>query len=139
MSIFSSVHCPLNNFTFPCTHSISNNAICGLYPEVVGGKATGKTLGTYTAEAINTLCEALKSSSITKLKCAVPSLSYTFCSAPYEHFHFACTRDSLGRNSIRVDATTAASAQHRTAQHSTAQHSTAQTVSRAEADSVPWA
>ena len=62
---------PLNNFTFPCTHSISNNAICGLYPEMIPFGPTGKTMGTYTAEGIKKLCESLKTSSITSLRCAV--------------------------------------------------------------------
>ena len=51
----------MNHFTFPCTHSISNNAICGLYPEKNQyGFLTGKFLGTYTAEGIITISEMLK-------------------------------------------------------------------------------
>ena len=48
---------------FPC--SLADNQLCG-----VGMYGNG----TYTAEAITKLCEALKSSAVTSLKCASPQL-----------------------------------------------------------------
>ena len=42
--------------------SLDNNGVCGINPY------TGE--GTYTAEGINKLCEGLKTSSITSLRCA---------------------------------------------------------------------
>ena len=45
-----------------CLFSLADNALCGIkYGE-----------GTYTAEGINALCEGLKGSAITSLKCARP-------------------------------------------------------------------
>ena len=43
--------------------SLDFNQLCGISP--VNGQ------GTYTAEGINKLCESLKTSSITSLRCAV--------------------------------------------------------------------
>ena len=47
--------------TPPFLGSLSNNSICGI-------KLRGH--GTYTAEGITKLCEALKGSTVTSLKCA---------------------------------------------------------------------
>ena len=46
-----------------CLFSLANNALCGV-------NEYGN--GTYTAEGINALCEGLKGSAITSLKCARP-------------------------------------------------------------------
>ena len=43
--------------------SLADNALCGI--NEYGG-------GTYTAEGINALCEGLKGSAITTLRCAAP-------------------------------------------------------------------
>ena len=47
-----------------CLVSLANNMLCGV------SETTG--LGTYTAAGINALCEGLKGSAITSLKCARP-------------------------------------------------------------------
>ena len=52
--------------------SLAGNQLCGV------GKYGG---GTYTAEGINALCEGLKGSAITSLKCARP---------PQTHASTAC-------------------------------------------------
>ena len=43
--------------------SLANNTLCGV---------DERGYGTYTAEGINVLCEGLKGSAITSLKCARP-------------------------------------------------------------------
>ena len=50
--------------------SLANNGLCGLYYD-----AYGDIQGTHTAESITMLCEGLKGSSVTSLKCATCSLS----------------------------------------------------------------
>ena len=55
-----SCQCPL---TFPTVCSLASNQLCGL-------NYLGR--GTYTTEGITTLCEGLKGSAITSLKCAAP-------------------------------------------------------------------
>ena len=56
--------------TRPASHgSLANNQLCGLTP-------WGS--GTYTAKGITKLCEALKGSAVTSLKCAT-SPSVCFC------------------------------------------------------------
>ena len=52
---------------------MANNQICGL-------DAYGR--GTYTAEGITKLCEGLKESSVTSLKCAAAPRAFAFMSAP---------------------------------------------------------
>ena len=56
---------PLDVLHFSCTHpvvcgSLNTNELCGI--SILGE-------GTYTAEGINKLCESLKTSSITSLRC----------------------------------------------------------------------
>ena len=48
---------------------MAGNELCGL--DIFGG-------GTYTTEGITKLCEALKESNVTSLKCAAPQ-SVRFC------------------------------------------------------------
>ena len=43
-----------------CLFSLADNDLCGIK----------RGIGTYTAEGINALCEGLKGSAITSLKCA---------------------------------------------------------------------
>ena len=52
--------------------NLANNELCGV--NIFGQ-------GTYTAEGINKLCEALKGSAVTSLKCATPERS-PFCQRP---------------------------------------------------------
>ena len=47
--------------------SLSANELCGLYED-----GDGDIQGTYTAEGITKLCEALKESAVTSLKYAAP-------------------------------------------------------------------
>ena len=49
--------------------SLANNGLCGVKHD----------RGTYTTEGITELCEALKGSAVTSLKCAVPPRSVCFC------------------------------------------------------------
>ena len=59
--------------TPPCLGSLAGNQLCGL-------DHNGR--GTYTAEGINKLCEGLKGSAVTSLRCAAAP-SVRFCvSAP---------------------------------------------------------
>ena len=48
----------------PIHGSLSGNQLCGIY------KHHGRLLGTFTAEGITKLCEGLKGSAVTSLKCA---------------------------------------------------------------------
>ena len=54
---------------------MANNQICGLdeYDQSLGKRYT------YTAEGITKLCEALKESAVTSLKCATGPKSVCFC------------------------------------------------------------
>ena len=45
---------------------MNDNQLCGLYED-----DDGEIQGTYTAEGITKLCEGLKGSAVTSLKCAV--------------------------------------------------------------------
>ena len=53
----------------PFLGSLAENQLCGL---------DGDGRGTYTPEGITKLCEALKGSAVTSLKCAAPQ-SVRFC------------------------------------------------------------
>jgi hypothetical protein len=57
--------------------SLANNALCG----VKWGE------GTYTAEGITKLCEGLKGSAVTSLKCAAAPRVFALVSAPAETLH----------------------------------------------------
>ena len=48
-----------------CIGSLANSSICGVTTDVMG-----RQQGTYTAEGITKLCEGLKGSAVTSLKCA---------------------------------------------------------------------
>ena len=56
---------------------MDNNALCGLYYD-----DDGDIYGTYTAEGITALCDGLKGSAITSLRCAVTPRLFAFMSAP---------------------------------------------------------
>mmetsp|Transcript_15891 Transcript_15891/g.37636 ORF Transcript_15891/g.37636 Transcript_15891/m.37636 type:complete len:833 (-) Transcript_15891:301-2799(-) len=57
---------------------LANNQLCGLYEDAVGD-----IQGTYTTSGINELCEGLKGSAVTSLKCAAtPRVS---CQRPLTH------------------------------------------------------
>ena len=79
--------------SFACTRSLADNALCGInkYGE-----------GIYTAEGITALCEGLKESAVTSLKCAASSHApmLAFVSAPI-NIHFACSH-SIGWNGLGV-------------------------------------
>ena len=60
--VFAFVSAPID--TPPSLGSLGYNQLCGL-------NANGN--GTYTAEGITKLCEGLKGSAVTSLKCANPS------------------------------------------------------------------
>ena len=82
-----SCHGPVNDCTCPAPGSLAANALCGVYP-----RNSYTVEGTYTAEGINKLAEAIKASTtLTSLECAASPHDHN-CLAPYEHFHFACTR-----------------------------------------------
>ena len=53
----------------PFLGSLAENQLCGL---------DDRNRGTYTTEGITRLCEALKGSAVTSLKCAAPQ-SVRFC------------------------------------------------------------
>ena len=56
-------------FPEPVPHSLADNQLCGL---------TRLGRGTYTAKGVDKLCEGLKNSSITNLKCAASPYSQLF-------------------------------------------------------------
>ena len=60
--MFAFVSAPIDSAT-PHLCSLANNHLCGLDED-------GE--GTYTAEGITKLCEGLKGSAVTSLKCAAP-------------------------------------------------------------------
>ena len=57
--------------TQPFTGSLANNALCGLFKIDYCS-----TTGIYTAELIAKLCEGLKGSAVTSLKCAAPRVRF---------------------------------------------------------------
>ena len=57
--MFAFLSAPID--TPPFLGSLANNQLCGVTPWRTGN---------YTAEGITTLCEALKGSAVTSLKCA---------------------------------------------------------------------
>ena len=59
--------------TPPFLGSLANNALCGL---------DGRGNGTYTAEGITKLCEALKGSAVTSLECAATPKCSLSCQRP---------------------------------------------------------
>ena len=74
---------------------MAHNDLCGLY---YGGDDDG-ICGTYTAEGITALCDGLKGSAITSLRCAVTPLVFASMSAPVDTAPvFAASR--LGSNGI---------------------------------------
>ena len=70
--MFASLSAPID--TPPSLGSLADTQLCGL---------DGYGRGIYTAEGINKLCEALKGSAVTSLKCAAPECSL-FVSAPID-------------------------------------------------------
>ena len=58
----------------PSLGSLTNNALCGV---------SEFGYGIYTTEGITKLCEALKGSAVTSLKCAPPRV-FAFASAPLD-------------------------------------------------------
>ena len=57
----------------PTHGSLGSNQLCGL---------DDRGRGTYTAEGITKLCEGLKGSAVTSLKCAAAPRVFAFVSAP---------------------------------------------------------
>ena len=55
---------------------MADNQLCGIYYE------DGELKGTYTAEGITKLCEGLKGSAVTSLKCDAAAQVFAFVSAP---------------------------------------------------------
>ena len=51
--------------------SLAGNALCGVYDD-----DEGELQGTYTADGITALCEGLKGSTVTSLKCAAAISSH---------------------------------------------------------------
>ena len=74
----------------PYHGSVLGNQLCGL---------DGRGSGTYTTEGITKLCEGLKGSAVTSLKCATTHSARLFVSAPVDtspHSHAG----SLGDNQL---------------------------------------
>ena len=69
--MFAFLSAPID--TPPSLGSLNNNALCGVNWE-------GK--GTYTADGITKLCEALKGSAVTSLKCATAPKCSLLCQRP---------------------------------------------------------
>ena len=71
--VFAFMSAPIDTVT-PHLCSLANNHLCGLDD---GGR------GNYTAKGITKLCEALKGSAVTSLKCAAAPVS-AFLSMPLD-------------------------------------------------------
>ena len=71
--VFTFVSAPIGTAT-PHLCSLGSNQLCGL--DWLGQ-------GTYTAEGITKLCESLKGSAVTSLKCAAPQV-FAFVSMPID-------------------------------------------------------
>ena len=70
--VFALVSAPID-IVPPSLGSLANNELCGL-------DHSGR--GTYTAEGITKLCEALKGSSVTSLECAAAPKCSLLCQRP---------------------------------------------------------
>ena len=66
--MFAFLSVPINTVCASCG-SLADNQLCGLYI-VNKGRHNESVEGTYTAEGITKLCDGLKGSAITSLKCA---------------------------------------------------------------------
>ena len=79
----------------PLTHldslacSLANNQLCGLYYEYEQGY-DAQLKGTYTAEGITKLCEVLKGSAVTSLKCAATPKRLLLCQRPLTRLMSHC-------------------------------------------------
>jgi hypothetical protein len=75
--VFAFVSRPLDTPALSPSHpthgSLAGNQLCGV---------TSWGSGTYTAEGITKLCEGLKGSAVTSLKCAAATKAFAFVSAP---------------------------------------------------------
>ena len=87
----------------PSLGSLAHNQLCGL-------NRYGQ--GTYTADGITKLCDGLKGSAVTSLKCAAPSSGSSLCQRPLtRHYsltvsHPAPRSYSLGYNNIGAKGAT---------------------------------
>ena len=56
----------------PCSRSLGGNQLCGLFPYngIVSRMPVCDYDGTYTTEGITKLCEGLRGSAVTSIKCA---------------------------------------------------------------------
>ena len=69
--MFAFVSAPID--TPPSLGSLGGNQLCGV---------DGHGRGTYTTEGITKLCEALRGSAVTSLRCVTAHREFTFMSAP---------------------------------------------------------
>ena len=76
--VFAFVSAPLDTpAPTLCIGSLADNSICGVTTGVMG-----RQQGTYTAEGITKLCEGLKGSAVTSLKCAATPERLLLCQRP---------------------------------------------------------
>ena len=77
--VFAFVSAPLDTPALspsrPTHGSLADSQLCGLALD----RRDYTTKGTYTAEGITKLCEGLKGSAVTSLKCATRPQSICFC------------------------------------------------------------
>ena len=71
---FAFLSAPIDTPPLLCLRSLDSNRLCGINP------STG--MGTYTAEGMTKLCEGLKGSAVTSLRCAAAPKALAFVSAP---------------------------------------------------------
>ena len=81
--------CLLSQHPHPTHGSLGNNRLCGLYYEY------GALKGTYTAEGITKLCEGLKGSAVTSLKCATAPECLLLCQRPLTSLSLSWVGDSI--------------------------------------------
>ena len=79
---------------------MASNQLCGVYKKKdFFGREADELEGTYTSEGINKLCEGLRGSSVTSLKCVTADM-FDFLLAPL-NMHSSCTcACSLEKNNV---------------------------------------
>jgi hypothetical protein len=75
---------------------LDHNQLCGLYVD-----DDGELQGTFTADGITALCDALKGSVITSLRCAFTPRVFAFPSMPADNSPFAL--GSVDGHALQID------------------------------------
>ena len=87
--MFAFLSAPID--TPPSLGSLGGNQLCGV---------DGHGRGTYTTEGITKLCEALRGSAVTSLRCVTAHTESFFVSTPVDGPHNHCRAVSLANNQL---------------------------------------